>query len=142
MYCTYSFSFSLFQVCLYIQYTLFLFQVCLYIQVMIISFPCLFIYTGIIFLFSRYVYTKIYIQVLFFSFPGMFIQKCIYRYYFSLLQVCLYIQILFFLLIFVCNGIMWTFFTKSLQYCSSSVEATVTNTASNFLCTVSIIHVN
>lgn len=50
-------------------------------------------------------------------------------------QVCLYIQVMFFLLIFVCNAIMWTFFTKSLQYCSSSVQATVTNTASNFLFT-------
>ncbi|XP_071173053.1 transmembrane protein 42-like isoform X1 [Mytilus edulis] len=50
-------------------------------------------------------------------------------------QISVYIQVLFFLMIFVCNGVMWTFFTKSLQYCSSSVEATVTNTASNFLFT-------
>ncbi|XP_046373855.1 uncharacterized protein LOC124147245 [Haliotis rufescens] len=37
--------------------------------------------------------------------------------------------------IFLCNGLMWTLFTKSLQLCSSSVEATVTNTAGNFLVT-------
>ncbi|XP_046585230.1 transmembrane protein 42-like [Haliotis rubra] len=37
--------------------------------------------------------------------------------------------------IFLCNGLMWTLFTKSLQLCSSSVDATVTNTAGNFLVT-------
>lgn len=48
-------------------------------------------------------------------------------------QISLLLRIVFFALIFICNGMMWTFFTKSLQYCSSTAEATVTNTASNFL---------
>ena len=42
-----------------------------------------------------------------------------------------------FALVFVFNALMWTLFTKSLCGCSSSVEATVTNTASNFFFTVS-----
>ncbi|XP_048756155.2 transmembrane protein 42-like [Ostrea edulis] len=48
-------------------------------------------------------------------------------------QMSILLRILFFAMIFVCNGLMWTFFTKSLQFCSSTAEATVTNTASNFL---------
>ncbi|XP_064610567.1 transmembrane protein 42-like isoform X2 [Liolophura sinensis] len=32
----------------------------------------------------------------------------------------------------VANILMWVFFTKSLRICSSSVEATITNTAVNF----------
>lgn len=35
--------------------------------------------------------------------------------------------------IFLFNALMWTFYTKSLQFCPSTVEATVTNTGSNFL---------
>lgn len=37
--------------------------------------------------------------------------------------------------IFVFNALMWTFYTKSLQFCPSTVEASVTNTGSNFLAT-------
>lgn len=37
--------------------------------------------------------------------------------------------------IFVFNALMWTFYTKSLQFCTSSIEATVTNTGANFLFT-------
>ncbi|XP_061162515.1 transmembrane protein 42-like [Saccostrea echinata] len=48
-------------------------------------------------------------------------------------QLSLLMRIVFFAMIFVCNGMMWTLFTKSLQFCSSTAEATVTNTASNFL---------
>uniref|UniRef100_A0A8C5PAD8 Transmembrane protein 42 n=1 Tax=Leptobrachium leishanense TaxID=445787 RepID=A0A8C5PAD8_9ANUR len=36
-------------------------------------------------------------------------------------------------LVFVCNGIMWTFFAKALRLSSSSATATVTTTASNFV---------
>ncbi|CAG6016074.1 unnamed protein product [Menidia menidia] len=36
-------------------------------------------------------------------------------------------------LLFMCNVIMWTFFSKALQKCSSSATATVTTTASNFI---------
>ncbi|CAN9514035.1 unnamed protein product [Ophioblennius macclurei] len=37
-------------------------------------------------------------------------------------------------LLVTCNTIMWTFFSKALRLCSSSARATVTTTASNFLC--------
>ncbi|XP_052815266.1 transmembrane protein 42-like [Mya arenaria] len=37
--------------------------------------------------------------------------------------------------IFLFNSLMWTFYTKSLQYCSSTIEATITNTGANFLVT-------
>ncbi|RLW11409.1 hypothetical protein DV515_00001747, partial [Chloebia gouldiae] len=36
-------------------------------------------------------------------------------------------------LAFVCNAVMWTFFTKALQLSSSSAAASVTTTASNFI---------
>ncbi|CAH1779827.1 unnamed protein product [Owenia fusiformis] len=42
------------------------------------------------------------------------------------------LRAIFFGMIFLFNAIMWTLFTKSLQKCSSSLVATVTNTASNF----------
>ncbi|XP_060076405.1 transmembrane protein 42-like [Ylistrum balloti] len=44
-----------------------------------------------------------------------------------------YIQGVCFGLIFISNALMWTCFTKSLQLCTSSLEATVINTATNFL---------
>ncbi|XP_022608951.1 transmembrane protein 42-like [Seriola dumerili] len=37
-------------------------------------------------------------------------------------------------LLFTCNAVMWTFFSKALQQSSSSARATVTTTASNFIC--------
>nr|XP_058944212.1 transmembrane protein 42-like [Pocillopora verrucosa] len=40
-----------------------------------------------------------------------------------------------FLLVFLFNALMWTLFVKSLRASSSSATATVTNTASNFICT-------
>ncbi|XP_041649800.1 transmembrane protein 42-like [Cheilinus undulatus] len=36
-------------------------------------------------------------------------------------------------LLFTCNTVMWTFFSKALRHCSSSARATVTTTASNFI---------
>ncbi|XP_078338913.1 uncharacterized protein LOC144627030 isoform X2 [Crassostrea virginica] len=48
-------------------------------------------------------------------------------------QFGLLLRVIFFAMIFICNGMMWTLFTKSLQFCSSTAEAAVTNTASNFL---------
>ncbi|KAI3361507.1 hypothetical protein L3Q82_013655 [Scortum barcoo] len=36
-------------------------------------------------------------------------------------------------LMFTCNAVMWTFFSKALRHCSSSAAATVTTTASNFI---------
>ncbi|KAI0214071.1 hypothetical protein LSAT2_000839 [Lamellibrachia satsuma] len=52
--------------------------------------------------------------------------------------VLIYIRFTFFGLIFICNALMWTLFVKSLQTCSSSLEATVTNTAANFFFTAII----
>uniref|UniRef100_A0A3Q3ELY5 Transmembrane protein 42a n=1 Tax=Labrus bergylta TaxID=56723 RepID=A0A3Q3ELY5_9LABR len=40
-------------------------------------------------------------------------------------------------LLFTCNTVMWTFFSKALRHCSSSARATVTTTASNFISSVS-----
>lgn len=40
-------------------------------------------------------------------------------------------------LVFVCNAVMWTVFTKALRLSSSSAAASVTTTASNFICSVS-----
>ena len=37
----------------------------------------------------------------------------------------------------VCNGLMWTTFTKALQGVPSTVEATVTNSSANLFFTVS-----
>ncbi|XP_029958857.1 transmembrane protein 42-like [Salarias fasciatus] len=37
-------------------------------------------------------------------------------------------------LLLACNTVMWTLFAKALRLCSSSARATVTTTASNFLC--------
>ncbi|XP_056141638.1 transmembrane protein 42-like [Lampris incognitus] len=36
-------------------------------------------------------------------------------------------------LLFTCNTLMWTFFSKALHYSPSSARATVTTTASNFI---------
>ncbi|XP_035527770.1 transmembrane protein 42 [Morone saxatilis] len=36
-------------------------------------------------------------------------------------------------LLFTCNAVMWTFFSKALRHCSSSARATVSTTASNFI---------
>ncbi|XP_072024220.1 transmembrane protein 42-like [Amphiura filiformis] len=40
-----------------------------------------------------------------------------------------------FLSMFLFNGLMWTLFVKSLQYCQSSVQATITNSSANFFFT-------
>ena len=52
------------------------------------------------------------------------------------LQMIYYIGIALFGLVFLFNALMWTLFVKSLQKCSSSIEATVTNAASNFFFSV------
>ncbi|XP_053287642.1 transmembrane protein 42 [Pleuronectes platessa] len=36
-------------------------------------------------------------------------------------------------LLFTCNTVMWTFFSKALRLCSSTARATVITTASNFI---------
>lgn len=40
-------------------------------------------------------------------------------------------------LVFACNAVMWTVFAKALRLSSSSAAASVTMTASNFICSVS-----
>ncbi|KAF7646026.1 hypothetical protein LDENG_00194490 [Lucifuga dentata] len=36
-------------------------------------------------------------------------------------------------LLFTCNAVMWTFFSKALRHSSSSARTTITTTASNFI---------
>ena len=52
-------------------------------------------------------------------------------------QIVIISRVLSFLLVFFFNALMWTLFVKSLRGSSSSATATVTNTGSNFICTVS-----
>lgn len=51
------------------------------------------------------------------------------------LQFLMTFRALFFVFMILCNTIMWTVFTKSLHFCKSTLEATVTNTAANFFFT-------
>ncbi|NP_001373334.1 transmembrane protein 42a precursor [Danio rerio] len=44
-------------------------------------------------------------------------------------------------LLFTCNAVMWTFFSKALRHSSSSARATVTTTASNFISSAFLGHV-
>ncbi|XP_037284373.1 uncharacterized protein LOC119177092 isoform X1 [Rhipicephalus microplus] len=46
------------------------------------------------------------------------------------------IRVVFFFLMIACNAVMWTVFTKALRLCTTTLEAAVTNTASNFFFTV------
>ncbi|KAL0963346.1 hypothetical protein UPYG_G00305060 [Umbra pygmaea] len=43
------------------------------------------------------------------------------------------LRLLFGGMLFTCNAVMWTFFSKALRHSSSSARATVTTTASNFV---------
>ncbi|XP_064466791.1 uncharacterized protein LOC135377940 [Ornithodoros turicata] len=45
------------------------------------------------------------------------------------------LRLSFFTLMITCNAVMWTLFTKALRLCTTTLEATVTNTASNFFST-------
>lgn len=45
------------------------------------------------------------------------------------------IRVVFFGLMIACNAVMWTIFTKALRLCTTTLEAMVTNTASNFFFT-------
>lgn len=45
------------------------------------------------------------------------------------------IRVIFFALMIACNAVMWTIFTKALRLCTTTLEATVINTASNFFFT-------
>ncbi|XP_071959070.1 uncharacterized protein [Antedon mediterranea] len=54
--------------------------------------------------------------------------------------ISFYLQALSFFGIFLFNALMWTLFVKSLQLSRSSVQATVTNSASNFFFSAFIGH--
>ena len=56
---------------------------------------------------------------------------------FNYFQIVIISRVLSFLLVFFFNALMWTLFVKSLRGSSSSATATVINTGSNFICTVS-----
>ncbi|XP_002739189.1 uncharacterized protein LOC100369684 [Saccoglossus kowalevskii] len=47
-------------------------------------------------------------------------------------SIALSMRIISFCMVFIFNAVMWTLFVKSLRKCTSSLEATVINTASNF----------
>lgn len=46
-----------------------------------------------------------------------------------------FLRVAFFISMIACNAVMWTLFTKALRLCTTTLEATVTNTASNFFFT-------
>ncbi|XP_071532457.1 transmembrane protein 42 isoform X1 [Panulirus ornatus] len=50
-------------------------------------------------------------------------------------QYTIVLRVLFFALMVGVNCVMWTTFTKSLRFSSTSLEATITNTAANFFFT-------
>jgi multidrug transporter EmrE-like cation transporter len=47
-------------------------------------------------------------------------------------KTSLFIRAISFVSMILLNTVMWTTFVKALRYCSTSLEATVTNTAANF----------
>ncbi|XP_033104251.1 transmembrane protein 42-like isoform X2 [Anneissia japonica] len=54
--------------------------------------------------------------------------------------ISIYLQVMSFAGIFIFNAFMWTLFVKSLQLSKASVQATVTNSASNFFFSALIGH--
>jgi len=48
-------------------------------------------------------------------------------------RTSLFLRVGAFVVMILLNAVMWTTFVKALRYCSTSLEATVTNTAANFL---------
>ncbi|KAG0713955.1 Transmembrane protein 42 [Chionoecetes opilio] len=50
-------------------------------------------------------------------------------------QYAVVLRVLFFVLMVAVNCVMWTTFTKALRFSSTSLEATITNTAANFFFT-------
>ena len=67
---------------------------------------------------------------------NMYTHTCTHTHAHTHVQVVVILRIVFFLLMLVCNTLMWTLFVRALQGCQSTVEATVTNSASNFFFTV------
>ena len=52
------------------------------------------------------------------------------------LQVVLPLRVVLLALMLLCNAFMITLFVRSMQYCSSTAEATIVNNAANLLTTV------
>lgn len=50
-------------------------------------------------------------------------------------QYLMFVRLLFFALMVGVNCLMWTTFTKALRFSTTSLEATITNTAANFFFT-------
>lgn len=48
------------------------------------------------------------------------------------------IKVIMIIIMVLVNMVMWTTFTKALNHCKTTIEATVLNTASNFLLTAAI----
>lgn len=57
--------------------------------------------------------------------------------FYGCLQLGIPLRLLCAALLLACNATMWTLFSKALRHCSSSAQATVTTTASNFISSVS-----
>jgi len=55
------------------------------------------------------------------------------------IQGALYFQGVAMIMMILMNALMWTTFVKALRFCHTSLEATVTNTAANFFCSVIMI---
>ena len=53
-------------------------------------------------------------------------------------QVVLVLRVICFILLLLSNAVMWTLFVRALQGCTSTVEAAVANSGSNFIFTVHI----
>lgn len=56
------------------------------------------------------------------------------------LQIVIFLRGMCIVLMVLFNALMWTTFVKSLQKCSSTIQATVTNSAANFFFSVSLIY--
>ena len=80
--------------------------------------------------FSKHRSTGLQIKMLCFS-----CSSCIFQHFYF--QVVIFARTSSFLLVFLFNALMWTLCVKSLRGSSTSATATVTNTGSNFIFTVS-----
>ena len=60
--------------------------------------------------------------------------------YLHFLQVVAVLRVIGVVLMLLFNALMWMLFTKSLQQCRSTVEATVLNSSANFCITVCAIY--
>ncbi|KAF8787088.1 Transmembrane protein 42 like protein [Argiope bruennichi] len=69
------------------------------------------------------------------NFPGADKNKYVYTFTPVCQNVLTATRIGFFLAMIACNALMWTCFTKALRLSATTLEATIINTAANFLFT-------